>query len=464
MADGHRRWHGRCERLSGPQVRLALALGVATALGACGGGPSAASDAFARDGADAKTKPDGGVVIIGVDATPDTGVADADAPFACVPNQRTCISDTSWALCSKSGKGHGLETQCTGEARCEPDTGLCKIPFCKPNTAECVGLSTYQVCNPSGTGWDVEYRHCAIDQICSAGACHTCFPGALSCANRTTPGQCDALGETIAPAAPCAEGQSCHEFTGECRPMGVCVPGAPSCASLTGYHDCLPSGTGYDSLVRGCYEGSLCKNSTCVDSGCVPLVMLLVDRSGSMSEDGKWAAVRSGVKSLVAENPAAAIGLMAFPTDGNCGAPTYPTLPMNYQSQTELDAWFDVTQPLGATPLAYSVRATALVAESIWGGSGGVLVVLSDGQDNCSGNSSAEDLLATWTAALLAEHNVRTYVIGYNFLNDPAQLNAIALNGGTDFTTYLPAGNEAELKNAFKSVIADFKSCVPPAN
>lgn len=449
-------------RLRAPWAWLALALGVVTALGACGGGDTNAGfDVFARDGGDATTKPDG-VVIIGVDATPDAEVAGGDA-FACVPNLRTCISDQSWALCSKSGKGHGLETQCTGAARCEPDTGLCKIPFCKPKSTECVGISTYQVCNPSGTGWEVEYRRCAIGQICSDGACHTCFPGALSCADATTPGQCDATGDTITPASPCPQGQGCHELTGECRPNNFCAPGAPYCASLTSYHDCLPSGTGHDSLVRGCHEGTLCKNNQCVPLGCVPLVMLLVDRSGSMAEGGKWAAVRAGVKSLVADNPAAAIGLMAFPTDGKCGAPTYPSLPLNYQSQAELDAWFDATQPLGATPLALSVRATALVAESIWGASGGALVVLSDGQDVCSEGTS-EAMLATWTAALLAEHNVRTYAIGYNFTEDPAELNAIAVNGGTDFTTYLPAGTEAELKNAFKAVIADFKSCVAPAN
>lgn len=457
------RGRGRCGGPQGLWARWVIAVVAAAVLGACGGGDDtkAAFDALARDGADAVTKPDSGIVIIGVDATPDAETLDGSDAFECVPNKRTCISDTSWALCAKGGKGHGLATECAAAARCEPDTGLCKIPFCLPKAAECVGISTYQVCNPSGTGWEIELRHCAIGDVCSDGVCRTCFPGALSCADATTPGQCDATGDTITPASACPAGQGCHEFTGECRPQ-VCAPGAPSCASLTSYHDCLPSGTGFDSLVRGCFEGSLCKNSQCVLSGCVPLVMLLVDRSGSMQT--QWGAVRASVKSLVADNPAAAIGLMAFPTDGACGSPTFPSLPLNYQSQPELDAWFDGTQPVGATPLAFSVRATAIVAESIWGASGGALVVLSDGQDTCPSQSEPADMLATWTAALLAEHNVRTYVIGYNFQDDPSELNAIAVNGGTDFTSYLPAGDETELKNAFKAVIADFKSCVTPAN
>ncbi|MEZ4266665.1 MAG: VWA domain-containing protein [Myxococcota bacterium] len=433
---------------------------------ACGGGEgdSTPFDAFSRDGRDSgTTKPDGGIVIIGADATPDAEVADAAPPISCVPNKRTCTSDTSWALCAKSGKSHGLESQCAGGALCDPDTGLCKIPFCLPKARECVGLSTYQICNPSGTGWETELRHCAIDQVCSGGECRTCFPDALACANTTTPGQCNAAGDAITPLAACPADQACHEFTGQCRPK-ICSPGAPSCASLTSYHDCLPSGTGYDSLVRGCFEGSLCKNSQCVLSGCVPLVMLLVDRSGSMT--GKWSAVRSSVKGVVAENPAAAFGLMAFPTDGGCASPTFPSLPLNYQSQAELDSWFDLTPSTGATPLAYSVRAAAIVAESIWGASGGALVVLTDGDDTCLNTSDPADMLATWTAVLLAEHNVRTYVIGYSFDpdGDVSQLDAIAANGGTEFTSYLAAGNEGELKNAFKSVISDFKSCVTPAN
>jgi hypothetical protein len=235
-----------------------------------------------------------------------------------------------------------------------------------------------------------------------------------------------------------------------------------SCASLTSYHDCLPSGTGFDTLVRGCFEGSLCKNSQCVLSGCVPLVMLLVDRSGSMIPH--WESLRASVKSVIADNPAAAFGLMAFPSDGACASPTFPSLPLNYQSQLEIDTWFDDNQPNGATPLAYSVRAAAIVAESIWGGYGGALVVLSDGADTCSGGGDPVDMLSTWTAALLAEHNVQSYVIGYNYMSDASQLDAIAQNGGSSLTQYLPAGNEAELKNAFKSVISDFKSCVAPAN
>lgn len=443
-----------------------LAVTSAVIIASCGGGGSG-SGADALSGRDARRDTGGGIIIIGADVTPDA-VEDAATPdaFSCVPNQRTCVTPTSWAICTKTGTGHGLESDCAGQALCEPQSGLCKLPFCVPESRKCAGISTFQVCNASGTDFDEELRHCADGQVCVDGQCRACFPGRLSCADDTTPAICAEDGETFVPQSPCPSGQACYEFNGECRPP-VCVPGAPSCASLTSYHHCLPSGTGYDSLVQGCFDGSLCKDSQCVLASCVPLVMLLVDRSGSMVPH--WPAVRASVKSVIAQNPQAAFGIMAFPADGGCGAPNYPSLPLNYQDEETIDAWFDATMPNGATPLAYSMRGTALVAESIWGASGGALVVLSDGEDTCvpGGGPTQDDavtLISSWARVLFEQHGVRSYAIGYKFEGDTSQLDAIAANGGTETTSYLAAGSEAELANAFKTVIADYKWCLPPKN
>ena len=39
------------------------------------------------------------------------------------------------------------------------------------------------------------------------------------------------------------------------------------------------------------------------------------------------------------------------------------------------------------------------------------------------------------------------------------QLQAIAANGGTTYTDYIPAGTEEELASAFTTIVADWKLC-----
>ena len=60
---------------------------------------------------------------------------------------------------------------------------------------------------------------------------------------------------------------------------------------------------------------------------------------------------------------------------------------------------------------------------------------------------------------LSATHGVRTYVIGYNFFDDTAQLDALAEAGGTSYSAPIQVGNEAALLEAFQGVVEDIKLC-----
>ena len=66
--------------------------------------------------------------------------------------------------------------------------------------------------------------------------------------------------------------------------------------------------------------------------------------------------------------------------------------------------------------------------------------------------------LATYTRAL-REMNVKTYVIGYNYTDDPIELNAIAQNGGTSFNEYVYAGGESLLTGVFQEFLLEIKEC-----
>tara|TARA_Y100001934_G_C11925169_1_gene573127 strand:- start:177 stop:503 length:327 start_codon:yes stop_codon:yes gene_type:complete len=99
---------------------------------------------------------------------------------------------------------------------------------------------------------------------------------------------------------------------------------------------------------------------------------------------------------------------------------------------------------------------------AIFKGEEGMVVVLSDGEDTCEKELSQEELpqaLADETQALSAA-GVKTYVIGYNYQGNAAQLDAIANVGNTGLESHIPAGNESELEDAFKGIISDIKLCL----
>ena len=96
---------------------------------------------------------------------------------------------------------------------------------------------------------------------------------------------------------------------------------------------------------------------------------------------------------------------------------------------------------------------------SLFKGQEGVVVVLSDGQETCEkGDPDLLEKLSDVTDDL-SQDGIRTYVIGYSFQGNTAQLDAIAAAGSTGLTTHLKAGNEVELDAALDGIISDMKLC-----
>ncbi len=101
------------------------------------------------------------------------------------------------------------------------------------------------------------------------------------------------------------------------------------------------------------------------------------------------------------------------------------------------------------------------------------LLVVSDGSDNCGldCNCATQDECDdrdTWTSseqlaelskALLDEAGVRTFVIGFGGGVDGLKLDAIAQNGGTAFTSYIPAEDGTKLEESFDMVAGSLISC-----
>ena len=250
----------------------------------------------------------------------------------------------------------------------------------------------------------------------------------------------------------------------------VCEANTKYCIDETTAQVCR--GDGSEWVTIECPETQTCLDGVCLMPECFPGVMFLVDRSTSMHSH--WNSVGASIQTVVNLHPGVRFGLSAFPASedffGSCSSGDgWPHVEIQSQSNTVLADWFNNHGVSGATPLVNAMEWMSENAASIWGGEEvGSLIVLSDGQDKCDcsfyddddvarSECAAEDLAEA--TASLRQQNVNTYVIGYNYSGNTLELEAIASNGGTAFSSPVFAGGEAQLANVFDELVRDIKLC-----
>ena len=270
----------------------------------------------------------------------------------------------------------------------------------------------------------------------------------------------------------CATPLTCEIATGTCVEK-VCDRGDRRCIDGETVQFCAPDQTQWLE-PQACGESQTCVNNACVGAECYPGVMLLVDRSSSMNQS--WTNVRNSIDSVIESNPSVRFGLTVFPSDADpadgffgslSGCVTgydWPNLGLAPNPGNQFRDFFDENGVKGATPLVSAMEHIALNIGDFWPeGQGGYLVVLSDGADTCTGGDRCNSQcvateLADYTR-FLRDRNVKTYVIGYNYTDDPIELNAIAQNGGTSFNEYVYAGGESLLTGVFQEFLLEIKEC-----
>jgi hypothetical protein len=462
-------------------VMVGVSLGSVMAIGC--GSVGSSTDASSGDASDTSPLPD-------TSETKDT--AEKDAYSLCTPNSTICYSDLMIATCDAFGQSYTGFSDCPEGTICMADSGSCAFPFCYPGAEECVDYWHRRECDVTGGFW-MPAEACGEDKYCDAGKCVACVPGEFECVDDLTERQCGDDGLTWLDPVPCPTEQSCID--GRCY---TCSPGKAECLDDHNLRVCNDSGVGWseytvctddelcidgacapckpkstcvtpNSYIRECTDESVswsetvvcenqyfCVGGKCLYEGCFSDVLLLVDRSGSMS--GSWKTVQNSVTSLISGTDFARFGLMAFPSNGSCNVAETLDVPWTLGDSDPFNQWFQDHNATGSTPLVDAVGNVLTYAPLLFGEKGGVLVVLSDGGDTCF-NEDKIYALTNYAAALFVNFNVVSYVIGYNFAGNTDQLNAIAANGGSEFKTYFPAGNEEELSKAFDSIVGDLKLC-----
>jgi hypothetical protein len=205
----------------------------------------------------------------------------------------------------------------------------------------------------------------------------------------------------------------------------------------------------------------------------VPIrLMLLLDRSSSI-QGAAWTQAKSAIQGLLDlfDDDAIEFGLDYYPDPTSTSCATWAPVVLDCapgQQEAIMDE-LNAVEPVPSTPLYCALDNfnepgyTPLLTDNAYAH---YVVLISDGDDSCTidcdggyGSMVTPDLLAGITQQLV-EIGTKVIVISFPAPWNAAHLLSIAQNGGTEFTEFLIAEDEASLQAALDSVVNTVYSCV----
>lgn len=241
----------------------------------------------------------------------------------------------------------------------------------------------------------------------------------------------------------------------------------------------------------------------------IPQMMIVLDRSGSMQEGGRWEPSVSAVNRVTMQLESRIdFGLTMFPDPANQNAsaaggtfaeclrapdpqacinmlngggvadpgcaPGPIVVPVGSNNAAQISSLLNMTDPLGGTPTSGTLEgllgsfAGQPVGPDQKGASKYVLLV-TDGQPTCpngqGSNTNQADIDASNAAIdALTLQDVRTYVIGYDTSGAgnemlAAVLDGFAQRGGTGATAHRPVEDEASLIAELEAITGQIVGC-----
>lgn len=296
--------------------------------------------------------------------------------------------------------------------------------------------------NPSSGDDDDEARDAGIDATdCTQTGCATeavCNP---------QNGQCEPI--------PCNMHSDCPDTT-YCAPTGVCSP-----SNTGGPCDDDSACTNGETCVGGFCA---CRGQTFQAEGVPPNVLIVLDRSGSMSSTiggmTKWAIAVASVNTMLANyGTQVRFGLNLFepPTSGSCAAGQV-MVDVGPSTTSQIMSALSATGPGGTTPIGGTLAALATYQPLRDSQRENYVLLLTDGEESCGGNGTAAA-----TALRGQTPEVKTFVVGFGSGVDASELEAIAVAGGTGPATggmhYYQADDAASLATVFEDIGAAVLSC-----
>jgi von Willebrand factor type A domain len=237
-----------------------------------------------------------------------------------------------------------------------------------------------------------------------------------------------------------------------------------------------PAGTGGDVMFdAGQMDAPINDAGACVateaQAELIPLDMIiLLDRSGSMSLGGKWDGSTDALKTFV-NDPASAginVGIVYYPIDSaaeSCDFTLYDDLVVPVGelpgNAPALVASIDAEDPNGADTPTYGALKGALFNATAYQDANPthkvIVVFASDGDPNGCGAQDAIPEIAALASSAVNYNGVQTYVIAIQGAT-LANLNQIALAGGT-MQAYDVTANVAQFSQKMAEIRAAALSC-----
>ncbi|MCA9625920.1 MAG: VWA domain-containing protein, partial [Myxococcales bacterium] len=216
---------------------------------------------------------------------------------------------------------------------------------------------------------------------------------------------------------------------------------------------------------------------TSQEASLVPVNMyILVDKSGSMADMGKWDATVSAFSAFFQQASSSSLEVaLRFWPEGACDdmacdvdACATPGVALDALSnaahrQALVDA-FNATMPEGGTPMSAALEGGvqwARARQMAVGNSEQVVVVLvTDGEPN--GCNEDIGFISGVAADAFSQDGIPTFAVGIEGSLE-ADMNAIAMAGGTDSGFFIGAANaEAELLAALQEIAGRSVDCSFP--
>jgi hypothetical protein len=266
----------------------------------------------------------------------------------------------------------------------------------------------------------------------------------------------------------CAAPQVCSAAN-VCIDQGTCAVDA----------DC-EVGTVCELASKLCVPGGGCGAQEAKAEGIPPNMLVVLDRSCSMTQDGgggktKWQVSVESLSKLTADfNGKIRFGLTMFPdlVTPDCQQDAIP-IPVGpgkeMEVQTLLNAALakaDKYFPDGPCVTNIDTAITQAATEPAFNDQDrdSYVVLVSDGKQSNSCGGNAKDLeTEQHIADLLAMKGVPTFVIGFNVGVDGVQLDKFAVAGGVPSTTgptkFYDAADQASLDAALKTIAIKTLSC-----
>ncbi|MEZ4269442.1 MAG: hypothetical protein R3F39_24035 [Myxococcota bacterium] len=192
------------------------------------------------------------------DASPD-----AAAPLACSPGARLCIDERTSAVCGPDGALGPTPLDCPDGLRCDPGSGVCRLPFCEPGTYSCADPDHLRRCGQDGDGYEPDLERCLNGRTCNGGRCTVCIPGALTCTTDRELSRCRPDGARWDRVLTCGSDTLCHSPSASCI-SNQCDGDSILCVSPNAYRVCRGPETGWSDAVFACNLQEICNGGACV--------------------------------------------------------------------------------------------------------------------------------------------------------------------------------------------------------